>query len=58
LRHGHHRRDFLKYSGATGSVALLEWNGGTAMASSKSRVAFLKAEDRAAAVAETSMRWE
>jgi len=47
------RRDFLKYSGATGSVALLEWNGGTAMASSKSRVAFLKAEDRAAAVAET-----
>lgn len=47
------RRDFLKYSGATGSAALLEWNGGTAMASTKSRVAFLKAEDRAAAVAET-----
>jgi uncharacterized protein (DUF362 family) len=47
------RRDFLKYSGAAGSAALLEWNGGSAMASSKSRVAFLKAEDRAAAVAET-----
>jgi uncharacterized protein (DUF362 family) len=47
------RRDFLKYSGAAGSAALLEWNGGSAMVSSKSRVAFLKAEDRAAAVAET-----
>jgi hypothetical protein len=45
------RRDFLKYSGAAGSAALLGWDGGPAMASSKSRVAFLKAEDRAAAVA-------
>lgn len=45
------RRDFFKYSGAAGSAALLGWNGGPAMASVKSRVAFLKADDRAAAVA-------
>jgi len=45
------RREFLKFSGAAGSAALLGWNGGSAMASSKSRVAFLKADDRAAAVA-------
>jgi uncharacterized protein (DUF362 family) len=44
------RRDFLKYSGAAGGAALLGWNGGSAVASSKSRVAFLKAEDRATAV--------
>jgi uncharacterized protein (DUF362 family) len=45
------RRDFLRYSGAAGSAALLACNGGSAMASSKSRVAFLKSADRAAAVA-------
>ena len=45
------RRDFLKYSGAAGGAALLGWDGGSAMASVKSRVAFLRADDRAAAVA-------
>ena len=45
------RRDFLKYSGAAGGAALLGWDGGSAMALVKSRVAFLRADDRAAAVA-------
>ena len=43
------RRDFLKYSGAAGGAALLGWKR-LRRGFSKSRVAFLKAEDRATAV--------
>ncbi len=44
------RRDFLKYSGATGGALLLGIYGGSAMARNKSRVAFLSTEDRKSGV--------
>jgi uncharacterized protein (DUF362 family) len=40
------RRDFLKYSGIAGGITLLKENGGLAMPSTKSQVAFVKTEDR------------
>lgn len=40
------RRDFLKYSGAAGSALLMNMHGGITMASSTSRVAFVKTENR------------
>ena len=44
------RREFLKYSGATGGVLLLGMHGGIAMAEAKSKVSFLKTEDRKSAI--------
>jgi len=44
------RRDFLKYSGATGGALLLGIYGGSTMARNKSRVAFLSTEDRKSGV--------
>lgn len=44
------RREFLKYSGATGSALLMSLHGGMTMANSRSRVAFIKTEDRKFAV--------
>ncbi len=44
------RRDFIKYAGAAGGAALLGGSGGFAMTTVKSRVAFLKTEDRRSAV--------
>lgn len=44
------RREFLKYSGATGSALLMSLHGGMTMANSSSRVAFIKTEDRKFAV--------
>jgi uncharacterized protein (DUF362 family) len=40
------RRDFLKYTGAAGGALCLGMNGGVTMASSASRVALLKTDDR------------
>jgi uncharacterized protein (DUF362 family) len=44
------RREFLKYSGAAGSTLLMSLHGGMTMAIPRSRVAFLKTEDRKSAV--------
>ena len=44
------RRDFLKYSGTAGGALLIGLHGGLAMAGTKSKVAFLKTEDRKSAV--------
>ncbi len=44
------RRDFIKYAGAAGGAALIGQTGGFAMTPTKSRVAFLKTEDRKSAV--------
>ena len=44
------RREFLKYSGAAGSALLMGLHGGMTMAHSRSRVAFIKTEDRKSAV--------
>lgn len=44
------RRDFLKYSGATGGALLLGIHGGLAMAKHKSQVAFVNTEDRKSGV--------
>ena len=44
------RRDFLKYSGAAGGALLMSLPGGMTMANARSRVAFLKTEDRKSAV--------
>jgi uncharacterized protein (DUF362 family) len=46
LRSGITRREFLKYSGAAGGALLIGLHGGTIMASSRSRVAFVNTEDR------------
>lgn len=45
------RRDFLRYSGTTCGTLLLGTHGGLAMGSPKSRVAFLRTEDRKSGVA-------
>ena len=44
------RREFLKYSGAAGSALLMSLHGGVTMANSRSRVTFIKTEDRKSAV--------
>ncbi len=48
---GINRREFLKYSGAAGSALLMSVHGGMTMAANaRSRVVFLKTEDRKSAV--------
>jgi uncharacterized protein (DUF362 family) len=44
------RREFLKYSGAAGGALLMGLHGGVTMANSRSRVAFVKTEDRKSGV--------
>ncbi|NIS61758.1 MAG: DUF362 domain-containing protein, partial [Proteobacteria bacterium] len=44
------RRGFLKYTGVTGGILLLGIHGGVAMSRPKSRVAFLRTEDRKSGV--------
>jgi uncharacterized protein (DUF362 family) len=45
------RRDFLKYAGAAGEALILFGKGNFVMASSKSRVTFIKTEERRSGVA-------
>jgi uncharacterized protein (DUF362 family) len=45
------RRDFLKYSGIVTGAIVLGMNGGEGMAAKKSRVTFIKTEDRKTGVA-------